>query len=427
MATLTASKATYKRKHEESEDSESSEENYESDASEIEETPEEKRRRIAEIYLEELQRKEAEEKDNLTHEDINAKLRQEELEENQKVIKLLADKFDGFTEPKIHRDKNHQKPLTALAIHNQMVFTASKDGSITKWNLDQNGSLKMVLRKKSKAKEKDSSVKNHNSIINCMATNGTVLATGDDTKLVYVWKCDTLDFVKCFQGHRGAISGLTFARNKNVLYSCSKDRSVKTWDLDQLAYVETLFGHQDTVSCITSGVSCDFITGGGRDGTVRLWKTTEEVQLVFNHSAGASIEAIDKINAELFVTVGDNGQISLWSTRKKTPICSKNLAHLETNGVPNWISAMAVLKCSDFVATGSSDGFIRLWKIDPKAKVIEEKAQVPVQGFVNALSFTEDGKYLLAAVGQEHRLGRWWRLKEAKNSLICIPIEWKTE
>ena len=117
----------------------------------------------------------------------------------------------------------------------------------------------------------------------------------------------------------------------------------------------------------------------------------------------------------------------MWSTRKKTPICSKNLAHLETNGVPNWISAMAVLKCSDLVATGSSDGFIRLWKIDPKAKVIEEKAQVPVQGFVNSLSFTEDGKYLLAAVGQEHRLGRWWRIKEAKNALICTPIKWKTK
>ena len=61
---------------------------------------------------------------------------------------------------------------------------------------------------------------------------------------------------------------------------------------------------------------------------------------------------MEKINAELFVTVGDNGQISLWSTRKKTPLCCKSLAHdKDQNGVPNWISAMAVLKCSDFVYT----------------------------------------------------------------------------
>ena len=196
-----------------------------------------------------------------------------------------------------------------------------------------------------------------------------------------------------------------------------------------MAYVETLFGHQDTVSCITSGVSCDFITGGGKDGTVRLWKTTEEVQLVFNHSQGGSIEAIDKINAELFVTVSDLGQIQVWSNRKKTPLITKNLAHGQNpdNNSGNWISSMAVLRCSDFIATGSCDGIIRLWKIDPKSKVIEEKGQIEVQGFVNDLAFTEDGKYLLAAVGQEHRLGRWWRLKEAKNTILCVPIEYNDE
>merc|ERR1712029_1201476 len=96
MATVMDIKANYKRKHDVAENSDSSEEeNYESDASEIEETPEEKRRRIAEIYLEELQRKEAEENENVSHEDINAKLRQQELEANQKIIKLLADKFDS--------------------------------------------------------------------------------------------------------------------------------------------------------------------------------------------------------------------------------------------------------------------------------------------------------------------------------------------
>ena len=220
------SKPNYKRKHAEYEESESeseASEAYESDNSENSETPEEKRRRIAEIYLEELQRKEAEENENLTHEDINAKLRQTELEQNQKIIKLIGDKFSSCGVPKIFKDKLHQKPLTALAIHENSVFTASKDGSIVKWKLE-NGSLKMILRKKSAAKEKNSDVKAHKSIINAMATNGKFLATGDDSKLVYVWKCDNLEFVKCFQGHRGPISGLSFARNKNILYSCSKDR-----------------------------------------------------------------------------------------------------------------------------------------------------------------------------------------------------------
>ena len=114
------------------------------------------------------------------------------------------------------------------------------------------------------------------------------------------------------------------------------------------------FGHQDSVSCITSGITCDFLTGGGKDGTVRIWKTADEVQLVFNHPQSASVEALEKINAEYFTTISDNGQICVWSSRKKTPLCSKFQAHGidPTNDTARWLTALAVLNCADLMATG---------------------------------------------------------------------------
>ena len=141
-----------------------------------------------------------------------------------------------------HKDKVHNKSLTCLAISidNASVFTASKDGSIVKWSLDQSGP-KMAIRKKSSAKQKEAK-KGHDSIINAMAVSldNKHLATGDDSKNILIWRCSDLEYVKCFKGHRGPITGLAFARDKNVLYSSSKDRSIKTWDLDQMGYVETL-------------------------------------------------------------------------------------------------------------------------------------------------------------------------------------------
>ena len=44
-------------------------------------------------------------------------------------------------------------------------------------------------------------------------------------------------------------------------------------------------------------------------------------------------------------------------------------------------------------------------------------------GFVNDLKFSSSGEFLVAAVGQEHRLGRWWRNKAAKNSIVIIPLK----
>jgi ribosomal RNA-processing protein 9 len=42
---------------------------------------------------------------------------------------------------------------------------------------------------------------------------------------------------------------------------------------------------------------------------------------------------------------------------------------------------------------------------------------------VNDLKFSEDGTYLYAAIGQEHKLGRWSTNKKAKNSVEVIKME----
>lgn len=133
MAALVGLKPPQSRKRQLEHDSES--EGFESTGeveSEEDETPEEKRLRLAQIYLEELQRKgkipqwtnsqptqiwgcftgfflqllifftillSEEENKSVSHEDVNDKLRQKELEESQKLVKFIADKFQSFGKP----------------------------------------------------------------------------------------------------------------------------------------------------------------------------------------------------------------------------------------------------------------------------------------------------------------------------------------
>lgn len=72
--------------------------------------------------------------------------------------------------------------------------------------------------------------------------------------------------------------------------------------------------------------------------------------------------------------------------------------------------------------SGSCDGMIRVWKLGDNYRELTLIFEVPVKGFVNSLAFTNDGTKLIAAIGQEHRLGRWWRIKEAKNTIMIIPL-----
>lgn len=49
-------------------------------------------------------------------------------------------------------------------------------------------------------------------------------------------------------------------------------------------------------------------------------------------------------------------------------------------------------------------------------------ASVPLEGFVNGLAVSSTGKFFVAAVGQEHRLGRWEHQKKARNEVCVVPL-----
>jgi ribosomal RNA-processing protein 9 len=114
---------------------------------------------------------------------------------------------------------------------------------------------------------------------------------------------------------------------------------------------------------------------------------------------------------------------------KKKPIFTKFKAH--GSETTSWICSLASIPHSDVFASGSNDGFIRLWKLSSSKKSFSPLLSIPMPGFINALQFTEitdllDKKksvYLIAGIGQEHRLGRWERIQKVKNSIKIIKIE----
>ena len=43
-------------------------------------------------------------------------------------------------------------------------------------------------------------------------------------------------------------------------------------------------------------------------------------------------------------------------------------------------------------------------------------------GYVNGIAFSRTGRFFVAATGQEHRLGRWWKVKAGKNGLAIVKL-----
>ncbi|KAI0640423.1 WD40-repeat-containing domain protein [Trametes meyenii] len=479
---------------------------YESGEEDEDETPAEKRLRLAKIYLESV-------KQGLTLADgefdaaeidrelISARLKQDVMEHSGKLHLFVADTFDFTHTPSLRTKRGHRFSVTAAVASSdaRWLYSSGKEGSIIKWDLRTGRQVHTFHKSrldKGKGKSRDvGDVSGHIDEIWALAISpdGKYLASGGKDRRVGVWDVEKNEWVKGFGGHRDCISALTFRKatpslqTPTQLYSGSYDRTLKLFDLSTMGYVETLFGHQAPVVSIDSLRAETAVSVGGRDKTVRFWKVPEETQLVFRGGGGSkwyddldgmdeddeerrektkesttsesfmegSIDCVAMIDETTFVSGGDSGSISLWSTQKKKPIFTQAVAHgmdlaqEETEDMavvrkPRWITALASLRYSDLFASGSWDGEVRLWKLDPKLKGFSLVGTVAALGVVNSLQFLtppqdfsgaapwtsrpgisrEDpgpsGNHakksgspvlLVAGVGQETRLGRWVQRK----------------
>ncbi|XP_047126255.1 U3 small nucleolar RNA-interacting protein 2 isoform X1 [Hydra vulgaris] len=391
------------------------------------ETAQEKRLRIAKEYIQKLEIEEQEkqldqeiDKDAIAH-----RLQQDVLEDVGHLQKFLADKLKPDIE-NIKKLCGHKLSITSVVISNdnKYLFSASKDGTIIKWNVV---TYKKVAKISGSSKQSDK--KCHSGQVLCLAltTDFTFLASGGHDMVIHIWNPETLDWIHTFKGHRKQISALAFRHKQHQLFSASDDKTIKVWSLDEMAYVETLFGHEDTVLGIDSLFRDCAVSCGGRDRSIRLWKIPEESQLVFQSNMPASFDCVTMLNEEYFLAGSDDGSLSIFYTRKKKPITLRTNSHKITElsgsvSKDSWITSVACVPFSDIVASGSCDGCIKLWRCDKSFRSLMLVHSIKMPGFINSLKFSSDFKYLIAGVGQEHRLGRWRKINEAKNLVCVIPL-----
>lgn len=392
------------------------------------ETPAQKKVRLAKQYLAELAEQEKDKLDESEDEEglndrINQRLRNEHLEQLGKLRRTVAHEYEGYDKGSIVTLKHRfqKSPFTCVCFtpDEKSLFTGCKNNMLLKWDLD---SCKQLL-KVDLCKVNDEA--KGRRFTNCMAisSDGKFLAVGDGSTDIQVYCPSTLKHLGLLKGHRAIVNALVFRKGSHQLYSASADRSVRIWSMDDMAFVEALFGHQTPVTGIDAHIRERAITSGGSDRTVRIWKIIEESQLVYTGGHDGSIENVKLINEETFLSSGDDGQLCVWSVNKKKPLSCVKLAHGRTDkGHPNWISSITTLLNTDLVASGSCDGFLRIWRLEQNFTKITELFHVPIEGFINDLQFIDNGNKIVACVGQEHRLGRWWTQKQAKNCLLVVSL-----
>ncbi|KAK4768325.1 hypothetical protein SAY87_003466 [Trapa incisa] len=437
------------------------------------ETPGEKRQRMAKAYLDKFRdivKKENQEDDGEDEESdkeglrdslVSKYLMQEQLEESGRVRRSIASRVEKpATSEQFNVLVKHKQSVTAVSLSDDDLkgFSASKDGTILQWDVNGGKGEKYtwpseeILRSHGTRDPQGRATKQSKQVLAlAVSSDGRYLASGGLDRHIHLWDTRTRQHVQAFPGHRGPVSCLTFRQGTCELFSGSFDRTIKIWNTEDRAYISTLFGHQSevlTIDCLRK----ERVLTVGRDRTMQLFKIPEESRIVFRAPA-SSLECCYFISNDEYITGSDDGSIELWSMLRKKPIyivknahsltsssnlyqeeCAKlanghiengevSLDNYKSSSAHSWVGSVTVCRGSDLAASGAGNGCVRLWTIGSETKDIQSLFDLPLVGFVNSLAFAKSGKFIVAGVGQEPRLGRWGRLRAATNGVSIHALK----
>eukprot|EP00898_Chlorokybus_atmophyticus_P003580 jgi/Chlat1/4222/Chrsp27S04299 len=436
-----------------------------------EETAEEKRLRLAKAYLDRMRtdaRGSADEADEDEDAAVTERLRQDQMEAagmlQRKIAARVVAPASGAEQP-LPVDslwRGHRLSITSVVLSHDdaTAYSASKDGAIFQWDVETSARTRFQHvgdeepstsaptanghanghavsdghsgRRKGKGKGGKGGKGggghegSRHTLCLSLSSDGRFLASGGYDRKVRVWDARTHKVIRAFPGHKDAVSCLSFREGTHELFSGSYDRSIKQWSIDDLAYMDSLFGHQSEVLSLAV-LKRERAVSTGRDHTCRLWKIPEETQLVYR-GHGESIDCCAMISHSDWITGSDDGSLSLWNFMKKKPALVIRDAHGGGVGsaavglASGWMQSVAVCRGADLAASGAGDGAVRLWALEDNNRRLRPLYSFAARGFTNALCLAHSGRFVLAGVGQEPRLGRWGRTSAAKNGIIMHRI-----
>ena len=446
---------------EDEDDSENDRNSYDSQESEDEKEDLATRKvRLAKEYLQRLEKEESEsesdvseeEEDNDDDDRLGRRLQRQRLKREGTFEREVANKVEKHVQTlegavdttsstasasqawveagHVQLLRGHDLTPTSVALYQdgERAISGAKDHSVLLWDVEHAKKLSILCPHWRKERGgMDHRTPGQVLSVAC-SDDGRYAAVGSRDSLVRIFDIRAEKMIQEFKGHKGAVTDLAFRTNSLQLFSASEDRCIRHYNLQEMMYMETLYGHQFGVTAIDCHHK-ERPVSVARDRTARAWKLAEDTHLIYRGGSRIqSAESISLIKDDWFLTGHEDGNLSLWYTEKKKAVAVQPAAHgMTPEGLGRGIVIVRSLYGSDVCATGSNDGYLRLWKVQTGSTNSERglsplEAKIPLDGYINSIAMGPKARFAVVAKGQEHRLGRWNPVQRAKNRLAIVKL-----
>jgi cytochrome c len=307
-----------------------------------------------------------------------------------KTSAIAADtKLPASTKPTIPATlnlKGHGGPIKTISVSadGARVMTGSFDYSMILWRFDQDGSPELVRR-----------FPDHDGAVSATAFftgNGRATTASDDGN-ISIWNLDNGKRIARLTGHSAKILSLDISPDETILASASWDQTVALWDIRTSNRIAVLSGHKGPVNAVRFSSDGKQLVSASYDGTLNLWSVNQRklIRPAYKHGWGINVlerlptpgqyvfGALDGMTAVVDI---ESGRLIRKLAQRDKPILS--LAHVPQPGL---------------LAVGGGDGLIDVYRTGDWQPL--EQHQNPY-GPVWAMAFVDRGSRLYYGSLDDH-------------------------
>ena len=212
----------------------------------------------------------------------------------------------------------------------------------------------------------------HAGLVNSAAFSpdgSKVAVAGSKVKLMEI---ETGKTIRTFSGHTDWVNSVSFAPDGTKLATGAQDKTVKLWEVDTGKNIDTLRGHKDEVECVAFSPDGTKLASGSMDHTIKLWDV-ETGKYVDTLGRSASTSTTKQV---------------FWSVLGRIT---------NTGGHTFWVNSVAFSPDGTTLASGSSDGTVKLWQVKTGKNV---GTLVSFGGLSNPIAFSPGWQYNCVYIGQ---------------------------
>jgi WD40 repeat protein/serine/threonine protein kinase len=252
--------------------------------------------------------------------------------------------------------------------------------------------------------------------------SNTRLATGDRDGMVRIWNFQSGELVYELSGHTGRITSLAFSPDGDRLISGSEDKNARVWDTTNGTERFLLKKHSAPIRAVAYLPDGKRVMTGGEDFHTYEWGS-ETGELLNNYADRQAVQDLVLSPDGKIMAAGlRERMVELWDVTTKKPLQDPIVnPELARN-----ISTLSVSPSGQWLATGSTDGIVRirntsggdlLWSLEATNIKVATKDLDPVI----KVGFSPGGKRLFSLT-RDGTLMVWDT--DTRQPVITLQITW---